>query len=63
MKKFAYGHRHTFITDALAGGTPEAVTAALVGHTSTQVLHRFYSHLGSNAELLRKAACAVRGGS
>lgn len=63
VKKFAYGHRHTFISDALAGGTPEAVTAALVGHTSTAVLHRFYSHLGSNAEVLRKAACAVRGGS
>lgn len=61
IKKFAYGYRHTFVTDALSTGTSEAITAALVGHTSTAVLHQFYSHLTGQADAMRKALATVRG--
>jgi integrase len=58
----AYGYRHTFATDALAGGVPDATVAALLGHSSTAMLFRHYSHLTSRADVLRRAASAVRPG-
>ena len=58
----AYGYRHGFATDALAKGVPDATVAALLGHTSTAVLHANYSHLTSRARTLREAAGVVRGG-
>jgi integrase len=43
----AYGFRHSFATDALSNGVPEAHVAALLGHSSTTMLHRHYSHVGA----------------
>lgn len=60
VKAIAYGYRHTFATDALANGVPDAQVAALLGHSSTTMLHKHYSHLTSRAEVLRQAASLVR---
>jgi integrase len=59
--KVAYGLRHTFATDALAAGVPDAHVAELLGHSGTAMLHRHYSHLTANARLLRGALDQVRG--
>jgi integrase len=56
----AYGYRHTYATSALAKGVPDATVAALLGHSSTAMLHRHYSHLTSQANVLRNAAELVR---
>lgn len=56
----AYGYRHTYATTALARGVPDATVAALLGHSSTTMLHRHYSHLTSQAGVLRAAAAQVR---
>jgi integrase len=61
VKAIAYGYRHTYATDALAGGVPDAQVAAILGHTSTAMLHKHYSHLTSRADVLRQAAAKVRG--
>lgn len=61
IKAIAYGYRHTFVTDALVNGVPDAHVAALVGHTSTAMIYRHYSHLGSRVDTLREAAAKVRG--
>lgn len=55
VTSIAYGYRHTFVTDALAGGVPTAVVASLVGHTGTSVIDKHYSHLGAKADTLRAA--------
>ncbi len=60
MTAAAYGSRHTYATSALAKGVPGATVAALLGHSSTAVLHRHYSHLTSQANVLRNAAALVR---
>lgn len=57
----AYGFRHSFATDALANGVPDATVAALLGHSSTGMLHKHYSHLTGQAQVLRAAAARVRG--
>lgn len=59
----AYGYRHTYATSALAKGVPDATVAALLGHSSTAMLHRHYSHLTSQAGVLRNAAALVRPGT
>jgi integrase len=59
--KHSYGYRHGYATQALANGIPDAVVAALLGHTGTQMLHKHYSHLTSRADVLRQAAAKVRG--
>jgi integrase len=51
----AYGYRHTFATDALAKGVPDAHVAALLGHSGTQMLHRHYGHLTAQLPALRQA--------
>jgi integrase len=61
VRATAYGYRHTYATDALAAGVPDAHVAALLGHSSTAMLHKHYSHLGSRADVLRQAAARVRG--
>jgi integrase len=38
----AYGYRHSFATDALANGVPDAHVAALLGHSGTAMLHKHY---------------------
>lgn len=52
----AYDYRHTYVTRSLEKGVPDAMVAALVGHSSTAMIHKFYSHVGANAKLLREAA-------
>ena len=56
----AYGYRHSFATDALAKGVPDAQVAALLGHSGTAMLHRHYAHLGARAKALREALGRVR---
>jgi integrase len=55
-----YSYRHSWATDALANGVPDAHVAELLGHTSTAMLHRHYAHLGAKARVLREALSAVR---
>lgn len=62
VKAIAYGYRHTFATDGLAGGLPETHVAGLLGHGSTAMLHKHYSHLTAKAGVLRNAAALVRPG-
>jgi integrase len=56
-----YGYRHTFATDGLERGVPDAQVAELLGHSGTATLHRHYSHLAARAAALREAANRVRG--
>ncbi len=62
VKAMAYGYRRTFATDALVKGLPDAQVAALLGHSSTTMLHKHYSHLTSQSALLRSASAMVRPG-
>src|SRR5262249_41639483 len=59
--KVAYGLRHSFATDALANGVPDAQVAELLGHSGTAMLHRHYAHLTAKARVLRDALDRVRG--
>jgi integrase len=52
----AYVYRHTYGTDALENGVPDATVAELMGHRGTAVLHKHYSKLREKREHLRKAA-------
>lgn len=61
VNAIAYGYRHTYATDALASGVPDATVAALLGHSSTTMLHKHYSHISSRTDVLRNAALKVRG--
>lgn len=56
-----YGMRHLFVTDALASNVPIATVAELVGHRSTAMISRYYSHLSERAEHLKEALRKVRG--
>jgi integrase len=56
-----YGLRHSFATDALAAGVPDAQVAELLGHSGTAMLHKHYSHLTAKARALRGALDQVRG--
>lgn len=60
VSALAYGYRHSFATDALSQGVPDATVAALLGHTGTVMLHRHYSHLTSKTDVLRQAVSKVR---
>lgn len=42
-----YGFRHAFATEMLKGGVPEAHVAGMLGHKSTAMLSKHYSHLSS----------------
>ena len=55
-----YGYRHSFATDALANGVPDAHVAELLGHSGTAMLHKHYAHLGAKARVLREALEVVR---
>jgi integrase len=51
----SYTFRHSFATDALENGVPDATVAELLGHKGTQTLHRHYSKLSKKIEYLRNA--------
>jgi integrase len=55
-----YGYRHTFATDALANGVPDAQVAELLGHSGTAMLHKHYAHLTARARALKDALGRVR---
>jgi integrase len=59
-KATLYGFRHSFATDALANGLPEAHVAELLGHTSTKMLQTHYGHLGTKAKAMLVSAEKVR---
>jgi integrase len=52
----AYTYRASFATDALEAGVPDASVAALLGHTNTETLHRFYARLSQKVDHLKAAA-------
>jgi integrase len=56
----AYAYRHSFATDALSNGVPDAQVAELLGHSGTAMLHKHYAHLGAKARVLREALGRVR---
>jgi integrase len=55
----AYGFRHTWATEALAGGHPDADVAAALGHSSTAMLYKHYNHLVAKAGRVRAMVDAV----
>jgi integrase len=55
----AYGFRHSYATRALEKGVPDTQVAALLGHSSTRMLHAHYAHVNANARLLKEAAARV----
>jgi integrase len=60
----AYTYRSSFATDALESGVPDASVAALLGHTNTSTLHRFYARLSHRVGHLKDAAAkATRSGA
>lgn len=59
-KATLYGFRHSYATEGLARGLPEAHVAELLGHCSTKMLHSHYAHLGAKAKLMKDAAARVR---
>jgi integrase len=58
----AYGMRHTYATRALVAGIPDATVAALLGQSSTDMLHKHYSHLSEQTRALRDAANRIADG-
>jgi len=48
-------------TEGLVRGVPIATMAELMGHASTQMLEKHYSHLTEQADHLREAARRARG--
>jgi integrase len=58
----AYTARHSYATDALERGVPDADVAALMGHTGTAVLHTWYSKLSQRRQHLRAAATRATDG-
>jgi integrase len=61
MRPLTSGYRHTFATDALEQGVPDAHVAELLGHASTTMIHRHYGHLAAKAKVLRASLDRVRG--
>jgi len=52
----AYAYRHSFATDALVNGVGIAQVAELLGHTSTEMVMRHYSHIAGKIDHMRDAA-------
>ena len=48
-----YGFRHSYATDLLTEGVPDAHAAALLGHKSTVMIHKHYSHIASKTKTLK----------
>lgn len=56
----AYSFRHRYATDGLLAGVPIATVATMMGHTSTTMVMRHYSHVSDHPEHLRDAASVIR---
>ena len=56
-----YSFRHSFCTDALENGVPDATVAELMGHTSTAMIHKHYAHLEKKRAHLTEMAKKARG--
>lgn len=57
----SYDYRHSFVTRALASGESDTIVAALVGHSSTRMIHRCYSHVAEQSRVLKDAARRIAG--
>lgn len=57
----SYHYRHTWATRALSAGIPDTHVAAMLGHSSTRMIHSVYSHVSANARLLREQAELLSG--
>jgi integrase len=55
----AYGMRHSYASRALAAGESDSIVAHLLGHASTEMVHRHYAHLGEHARELGEAAARI----
>lgn len=55
----AYGFRHAACTRLLSAGVSDAQVAAMMGHASTSMIHKNYSHLSANGRLLRDVAARL----
>ena len=55
-----YAFRHAYITHSLVSGIDAVTVSVLVGHKSTQMISRHYSHLHQMADHMRDAANKVR---
>lgn len=61
IKVSAKFYRHTFATEGLAKGLPEAHIAELLGHGSTRMISKHYGHLNAMSKVLHESAAKVRG--
>jgi integrase len=52
----SYSYRHSFVTRALSAGESDTIVAALVGHSSTRMIHVHYSHVSEQSRVLKDAA-------
>jgi integrase len=59
----AYAYRHSFATDALVNGVGIAQVAELLGHTSTEMVMKHYSHIAGKIDHMREAAIKAAGKS
>lgn len=60
IKVTAYGIRHTWANRALQQGFTEAQVAAVMGHSTTQMIQRHYSHLSDNAKAMLAVVNGVK---
>ena len=60
-KVTSYCYRHSFATRALAAGESDTVVAALLGHSSTAMIHKHYSHTSEMGRTLTDAANRIAG--
>jgi len=58
-----YSFRHTLATRALEAGASDSDVAAILGHSSTQMIHKHYSHLTANTRRLKGVLSQVNGQS
>lgn len=56
----SYSARHNFVTDCLQAGISVAATAALVGHTSTDMIDAHYNRLQERGDFLSEELAKVR---
>jgi integrase len=55
-----YAYRHTFATEQLEKGTPDAHVATLMGHSSTDMLYKHYGHLRKKIRTVRRAVDDIK---